>query len=249
MKEQSNGQTIPVLRSVASPHARELVIKNHLTHDIYFGPNAFHNHLVYHILSAEALGADAKRLDEIVNDSSDVDPIPPRQPIQITTDNWRNFIGRGPESPRTNATPMLYRNFLEFFDQEVSRLGLKDALLTYGFDPALLPAIIAGAVHPLIHLGYGIEFNEPLIVAEGLAMACTHDPNFKEVIELRESGKQNIDLDKVEPILYILEQVRRDHRFNNLFRFEDDNKAGIVLQKASKDIAEYSLRWFVEGEN
>lgn len=31
-----------------------------------------------------------------------------------------------------------------------------------------------GLLHPIIHLGFGIEFNQPALVAEGLAQACLH---------------------------------------------------------------------------
>ena len=38
----------------------------------------------------------------------------------------------------------------------------------------LFARVIGGAFHPLIHIGYGLEFDIPGIVAEGLAMgACT----------------------------------------------------------------------------
>lgn len=35
--------------------------------------------------------------------------------------------------------------------------------------------IITGLLHPMIHLGYGLEFNQPAIVAEALANAAIHD--------------------------------------------------------------------------
>ena len=33
----------------------------------------------------------------------------------------------------------------------------------------------SGLVHPLIHLGFGIEFNQPAIIAQGLAQTAVHD--------------------------------------------------------------------------
>jgi hypothetical protein len=35
---------------------------------------------------------------------------------------------------------------------------------------------VIGYLHPLIHLGFGIEFGQPAIVAEALAQAAVHSP-------------------------------------------------------------------------
>jgi hypothetical protein len=59
----------------------------------------------------------------------------------------------------------------------VKRLGIKGALQEYIFSgsanvgagngPNMLVCLFAGLVHPFIHIGYGLEFNDPVIVAEG----------------------------------------------------------------------------------
>lgn len=35
-----------------------------------------------------------------------------------------------------------------------------------------------GVLHPFIHLGYGLEFNQPALVAQALAMTVTHTSKF-----------------------------------------------------------------------
>ncbi|KAJ3061723.1 hypothetical protein HK102_009012, partial [Quaeritorhiza haematococci] len=145
----------------------------------------FHNHLVHHILTADALGAIPARLDEIATRTNYLNPIPVLQVVEIDEENWREFVGKGPESAVTHARPQFYRNFLDFFEREISHLGIPETVLRYAFDPALMPCLPAGAVHPLIHLGFGVEFEEPMVVAEALAQACSHEPAFTEVLRYR----------------------------------------------------------------
>lgn len=39
----------------------------------------------------------------------------------------------------------------------------------------MLVRLHAGFLHPMIHLGFGIEFKQPAIIAEALAQAAVHD--------------------------------------------------------------------------
>ena len=41
-------------------------------------------------------------------------------------------------------------------------------------DDMLVP-MFAGLLHPIIHLGFGVEFEQPIIMAEALAQAPVHD--------------------------------------------------------------------------
>jgi hypothetical protein len=39
----------------------------------------------------------------------------------------------------------------------------------------MLAQLFEGAYHPIIHVGFGVEFEQPSIVAEGLTHCVTHD--------------------------------------------------------------------------
>ena len=60
----------------------------------------------------------------------------------------------------------------------MARLGPKGALEEYIFSraanigppdkgPTMVMALMAGVLHPLIHTGYGLEFGDQILVAEG----------------------------------------------------------------------------------
>lgn len=89
---------------------------------------------------------------------------------QFNKDNWAD--------PKWMGKKGSYSHYLPFFHSEVARLGPKGALEEYIFSPAanvgpadkgptMLQALVAGVLHPLIHVGFGLEFNDQVMVAEG----------------------------------------------------------------------------------
>ncbi|RUS12955.1 LOW QUALITY PROTEIN: hypothetical protein BC938DRAFT_478258 [Jimgerdemannia flammicorona] len=54
-------------------------------------------------------------------------------------------------------------------------------MAAYGY--SLLPYSIGNAVHPLIHLGFGIELQRPLIVSEALAYTCIKYSPYGDLVE------------------------------------------------------------------
>jgi len=56
------------------------------------------------------------------------------------------------------------------------------AIDTYVFHPLMISRLAAGEFHPFIHLGYGIEFQLPMIVSEALAQAAVLEDTLSVVI-------------------------------------------------------------------
>ena len=83
---------------------------------------------------------------------------PPRE--TVSAQNWRTHIGRG-ES---------YAALLSFFSEEIERRGWRATVTNYL--PHLMSGWVKDAFHPLIRLGYGIEFEVEIEIAAGLAY-CT----------------------------------------------------------------------------
>ena len=73
-----------------------------------------------------------------------------------------------------------YRNFLVFFKEEMDQKGWQEVLNEYMFKgderaDDMLVRMFGGILHPIIHLGFGVEFEQPAIIAEALAQAAVHD--------------------------------------------------------------------------
>jgi len=60
---------------------------------------------------------------------------------------------------------------------------MKKCIEEYCFHREIFPRFLAGVFHNIIHVGYGVEFNIPLLVAEGIAMSCTHDNYLSPITE------------------------------------------------------------------
>lgn len=87
---------------------------------------------------------------------------------RVNKSNWTELLGDYGYLSISNSR--LYGDYLEFFDAEINGSDYKTVFREY--IPMLIPSLIQSATHPFIHLGYGIEFESPLVVAEGLAFAC-----------------------------------------------------------------------------
>lgn len=73
-----------------------------------------------------------------------------------------------------------YHNFLVFFEEEIDKKGWQEVLNEYLFKgderaDDMLVRMFGGILHPIIHLGFGVEFEQPAIIAEALAQAAVHD--------------------------------------------------------------------------
>jgi len=207
---------------------QQLLDTNHEKYHIFFTKGGLHNHLVHHVLAAYSLGANPDRLKEIYEfHAADQRPKPPPQ-ITITQENWTEHLGN----------PDLWTDYLNFFDEVVVNDGLDKALITYGMHRLMLPRLVSGALHPLIHVGYGIEFQEPKILAEGLAQAAVHDNRMDGILDdkyFNEPGDSNATIND------ILTAVREEMRFDNLRR--EDFKIAPLVKKAGGAIREHAHRW------
>ena len=66
------------------------------------------------------------------------------------------------------AMKIIIQNYLNFFQEEVQKKGIKRSIEHYVFEQdsksGFYSRFLAGVYHPLIHLGYGIELNHPWLL-------------------------------------------------------------------------------------
>jgi len=73
-----------------------------------------------------------------------------------------------------------YHDFLVFFQEEINQKSWQEVLNQYVFKDDerandMLVRMFGGILHPIIRLGFGVEFEQPAIIAEALAQAAVHD--------------------------------------------------------------------------
>ncbi|KAI0822325.1 hypothetical protein BC628DRAFT_1327511 [Trametes gibbosa] len=157
-------------------------------HHCFWGRVGFHNHLSHHLLAAYDLGAPAALLQKILDAEA-------REPWDmhimnrtedgvvedVNEENWTSFLGDG----------KYYPGYLDFFTSQVAAHGTGEVLERYVFSPRangngayMLLRFIGGALHPLIQMGYAVEFGSDAMVAQALAQTAVHDAFRPELFEL-----------------------------------------------------------------
>jgi hypothetical protein len=100
----------------------------------------------------------------------------------------------------------------------------------------------------LIHLGFGVEFAQPAIVAEALAQAAVHSdsmrpflqPAEEAALKVKESGK------KPKSLVQLLDEIRADTALSTAAHWSDDNKVRDgILVRAGDSMVKYSSQYFV----
>lgn len=109
----------------------------------------------------------------------------------------------------------------------------------------------AGFLHPIIHLGFGVEFQQPAIIAEALAQACVHDnrlaPLFfeseKEAMRKLQQGHTS------KTLLQLLEEIRADTKLSSAAHLDDNNKIyDGVMARAPQEMLQYATQFLVRPD-
>ena len=203
------------------------------------------SHLVHHYLAAFAFGADTKRLQEIFDfHASYQRPIPAPTTI-LTRDTYRKEI-------RNRAA---YTSYLNLFTDEIEKHGMLEAVRYWIFKDEMLAQLLGGLYHPLIHMGYAIEFNLPKVAAEALAMmACCADypaPVIKHLTDKDEEGEELKEITNgTETALDIFQALYADSGFDNIIKYTDETKAQNVYDNAIaiEKLRVYATQWHYKGK-
>ena len=134
------------------------------SHAVYYPPGSLSDHGPMAYLALHALGASARSIELFARGyRKRLAPLRPAE-APLTSRDWPDAVGHAASYPA----------LLAFFDAEIRDRGSRATLTSY------LPRLISGWVldvfHPLIRLGYGVEFEVPSEIAAGLAyLACVGD--------------------------------------------------------------------------
>ena len=135
-------------------------------------------------------------------------------------DRFKTYLGK----------EQYYHHFLVFFQKEIEEKTWQKVLDEYLFarddrGDDLLARLYAGFLHPIVHTGFGIELQQPTIIAEGLAQACVHDKWMKLLfLGLEEAAEKNRGKGNRKTIMQLLEEVKKGGEVSNAAHWEDENK-------------------------
>ncbi|KAJ7636509.1 hypothetical protein FB45DRAFT_828755 [Roridomyces roridus] len=170
----------PGLLSTPTTHeatqvAQELLYEDYLSHHCFFNDMGFHNHLPHHLVAAYDMGAPPALLKSIYEELA-----PTLRPIgkegeDITEKNWTSRLGER----------KAYGSYLEFFTRELATTGVEEVMSKYVMSPeangnesAMFARLLGGLLHPFLQVGFGVEFGQDFMIAQGLAMGAVTEPSF-----------------------------------------------------------------------
>lgn len=211
------------ISSASLAECNRLLMKNHEQYHMFFRDTAGHNHIVHSLLTILSLGAGPKELQDRYDDGTPIQrPIP-----EIDHAMLKKFSD--PEVLfSTIGVITQYHTFLEFFKGEIAVKGWKETVQQYVFArtkiaDTMLARMYEGAYHPIIHLGLGIEFQQPLIIAEALAQAAAHDNSNIGILFQSAEAEAGIAYPtaKPKPMIQLINEVRANDTIRNAPRWTD----------------------------
>ena len=139
---------------------------------------------------------------------------------------------------------------MEFFRGEIDKKGHEQVINEYclkGDERAddMLVRLHAGFLHPMIHLGFGVEFKQPAIVAEALAQAAVHDSWIGPFMLGAEKAATS-NGSKGEPMVKLLDEVRANKKLSSAAEWNDSNKIRDgILVRAPDEMMAIAAKWKV----
>ncbi|KAE8449639.1 hypothetical protein EG329_007969 [Mollisiaceae sp. DMI_Dod_QoI] len=228
----------------------ELLQENHDHHHVFFNKEGFHNHIVHHLLSLYGLGASTSQIERAYKDNASYQRPAVNLEEKIVEDmsdpaHFKKYLGK----------EKYYHDFLLFFQSEMEKKGWEKTLNEYLFADDerahdVLGRMYAGFLHPIIHLGFGVEFQQPAIICEALAQACVHDVwTSKYLFAVEKAVKSNPPKGN-QTIPQLLDEIRADRKLSTAAQWSDGNKVRDgILGRAPEEMISYASQWACTPEN
>ncbi|KAG7441451.1 uncharacterized protein BT62DRAFT_907957 [Guyanagaster necrorhizus] len=151
---------------------------NHDKWHIFFNDKRLHNHITHHVLAVWALGASKEIIEAVYHEDIPCQKPAIKSPGPITAENFNAHLG----------DEKYFDAYMSFFKEKIAEKGTASVLEAFVFSesvnsdeamdgnqqPGMLNRLLGGLVHPMIHLGYGLEFGLPGMVVEGMSPATVH---------------------------------------------------------------------------
>ncbi|KAK9312397.1 hypothetical protein V1524DRAFT_449697 [Lipomyces starkeyi] len=237
------------VRADSAQAASEVLQENMENHHIFFNEEGFHNHIVHHILTIYALGATP----EAIKAAFERDKQYQRKPFPVDESVVQAMSDKS-KFKQFTGNERHYSNFLVYFQRELDAKGVGPVLNEHlfaedGHADDLLVRMFAGFLHPLIHLGFGVEFNQPAIVAEALAQAAVHDTWIGDFLLPAEKAAGRIGKRGEKTLLQLLDEVRGNQKLVNSVQWPDSNKIRDgILKRAPDEMLRYASQYTVSAD-
>ncbi|TKA63034.1 hypothetical protein B0A49_09507 [Cryomyces minteri] len=238
---------VPGITAESAEKTSELLQENHEKHHIFYNHDRFHNHIAHHLLTIYALGASPAEIQKQYDNNQSYQRPPEPLDGKVVDDmhipeRFKSYLGK----------EEYYHDFLVFFQKEMEEKGWQNVVKEYVFAgdvraDDMLVRMFAGFLHPIIHLGFGVEFKQPAIIAEALAQAAVHDNWMGPLLLGAEKAAKEKGTTESKTLVQLLDEIRADKKLVKGPRYDDGNKLrdGVVKRVPQEMI--HHARQYVVG--
>ncbi|KAH7318698.1 HypA protein [Stachybotrys elegans] len=223
----------------SSAKVSELLQKDLERHHCFFNLDGFHNHISHHLLSLYGTGSDPRALEQAYDANASYQnhvKEPRDKVVRELRQDWANaskYLSKG----------QYYSDFLRFFQLEIQDKGWQEVLAEYVFkgdasSHDMMARLYAGFLHPMIQLMYGVEWEQPAIVAEGLAQAAVHANKLGDLLAQTDAAAPATAAPS-RSIFELYDVVRNNEKLARSARWEDPNRLydGVMKRALEEAVA------------
>ncbi|KAK6971780.1 hypothetical protein R3P38DRAFT_2586737 [Favolaschia claudopus] len=244
----------PGISPESTAAVRDYLQRDFEQHHGFFNLVGAHNHTPFHLLVEWVLGGAPEHLTSIWDQHVALERPRFESPHPITEETFFDHLG----------DEQYYRAYLYFFCDLVLRKPVHAVVEEWIFgtrvnfgsgnagmrEDGMVNRLLAGFLHPLIYVGFGLEFSLPGLVAEGLAHTAVHHNASSTLVPRylfdKPSVPRSIGSNPAGVHAFsILARIQRDSRYNNLgdtFKFDN------IHMKYGEDVQRYAAEWITDSD-
>jgi hypothetical protein len=102
-------------------------------------------------------------------------------------------------------------------------------------------------IHPLIHFGFGVEFQQPTVIAEALAQATCHNSFFGPFLRTCEKLAKEQTNEKGSALIDLMRAIRKEPSLYDVKYWDGgDSLNDKIVSEAPQKLCEIAARWTVK---
>ncbi|KAI0536716.1 HypA protein [Xylaria digitata] len=208
----------------AAKKTTELLQQDLEKHHCFFSNIGFHNHISHHLLSLYALGASPDDIQKGYDDNANYQ----RSTYEVHADQIEELKDFD-KAKKKLGKEEYYTDFLVFYQNEIDAKGWQAVLYEHVFkgderSDDMLTRMFTGILHPIIQLMYGIEWQQPAIVAMALAQAAMHKTDSAAFLVAAEKAAAAAKSQPMPEVVSLLREVAADEKLSTSAHEAEGNK-------------------------
>ncbi|KAK6356794.1 hypothetical protein TWF718_001135 [Orbilia javanica] len=231
--------------------ANDLLQQNHDNFHIFWDfEDRLHNHVAHHLLAIYALGATADELQFAYDTNVKLQlPIGDKKPPVLKD------ISNSDDRGKYLADAENYATFLQYFQDSIGEIGWQETIKKHVFsekavEEGMPERLVAGFLHPWIHVGYGIEFEQPAIIAEGLAQTAVHDDWPGRYLKAcmaaaTAASSHNASYGRGTTVVSLFNEAHDTEKLRKSTKWSDPQKNKAVYANAFEEMVALASKWYI----